>query len=107
MMLGEESSSADYWKKCGDEALANGIKGVVMMVMLSESTNHGLVLTILVGRALGRSWGCYRSISKPSSRKEPCRICASIKICPLPVKTRLTYLGPVLEIAQRSRIQHK
>lgn len=32
MMLGEESSSADYWKKCGDEALANGIKGVVMMV---------------------------------------------------------------------------
>lgn len=32
MMLGEESTSADYWKKCGDEALANGIKGVVMMV---------------------------------------------------------------------------
>lgn len=32
MMLGEESTSADYWKKCGDEALASGIKGVVMMV---------------------------------------------------------------------------
>lgn len=32
MMLGEESQSADYWKKCGDEALANGIKGVVIMV---------------------------------------------------------------------------
>ncbi|KAK7534743.1 Extradiol ring-cleavage dioxygenase, class III enzyme, subunit B [Phyllosticta citribraziliensis] len=31
MMLGEESTSADYWKKCGDEALAHGIKGVVMM----------------------------------------------------------------------------
>ncbi|KAK5169210.1 hypothetical protein LTR04_006150 [Oleoguttula sp. CCFEE 6159] len=31
MMLGEESESADYWKKCGDEALANGVKGVVMM----------------------------------------------------------------------------
>ncbi|EPE04037.1 aromatic ring-opening dioxygenase family protein [Ophiostoma piceae UAMH 11346] len=31
MMLGEESQSADYWKKCGDEALANGIKGVVIM----------------------------------------------------------------------------
>lgn len=59
MMLGEESSSADYWKKCGDEALANGIKGVVMMVMLFESMNRGLVLTVLVGRALGRSWGCY------------------------------------------------
>ncbi|KIW68486.1 hypothetical protein PV04_04428 [Phialophora macrospora] len=31
MMLGEESESAVYWKKCGDEALANGIKGVVIM----------------------------------------------------------------------------
>ncbi|THZ04496.1 LigB subunit of an aromatic-ring-opening dioxygenase LigAB [Aureobasidium pullulans] len=31
MMLGEESTSADYWKKCGDDALAHGIKGVVMM----------------------------------------------------------------------------
>lgn len=31
MMLGEESSSADYWKACGDDALAHGIKGVVMM----------------------------------------------------------------------------
>src|SRR4051812_11423862 len=32
MMLGEESESATYWKKAGDEALANNIKGVVMMV---------------------------------------------------------------------------
>lgn len=32
MMLGEDSESADYWKKCGDEALAQGIKGVVIMV---------------------------------------------------------------------------
>ncbi|KAH9842196.1 LigB subunit of an aromatic-ring-opening dioxygenase LigAB [Teratosphaeria destructans] len=31
MMLGEESSSATYWKQCGDEALAHGIKGVIMM----------------------------------------------------------------------------
>lgn len=31
MMLGEESHSATYWKKCGDEALAHGIKGVIMM----------------------------------------------------------------------------
>ena len=32
MMLGEESESADYWKKCGDEALERNIKGVVIMV---------------------------------------------------------------------------
>ncbi|KAI6367766.1 hypothetical protein MCOR25_004842 [Pyricularia grisea] len=31
MMLGEESESADYWKKAGDDALAKGIKGIVMM----------------------------------------------------------------------------
>jgi hypothetical protein len=33
MMLGEESESADYWRKCGAEALARGIKGVVIMVL--------------------------------------------------------------------------
>jgi aromatic ring-opening dioxygenase catalytic subunit (LigB family) len=44
MMLGEQSQSADYWKKCGDEALKNGIKGVVMMVSCSPSnrTDQGL-----------------------------------------------------------------
>lgn len=31
MMLGEESESGTYWKQCGDAALANGIKGVIMM----------------------------------------------------------------------------
>lgn len=31
-MLGEESDSADYWKACGDSALANGIKHVIIMV---------------------------------------------------------------------------
>ena len=31
MMLGEESDSAAYWKACGDAALANNIKGVIMM----------------------------------------------------------------------------
>ncbi|KAK3897626.1 Extradiol ring-cleavage dioxygenase, class III enzyme, subunit B [Staphylotrichum tortipilum] len=31
MMLGEPSESAEYWKKAGDEALANNIKGVIMM----------------------------------------------------------------------------
>lgn len=31
-MLGEESPSANYWKKCGDEALRHGVKHVIMMV---------------------------------------------------------------------------
>jgi aromatic ring-opening dioxygenase catalytic subunit (LigB family) len=31
MMLGEECPSADHWKTCGDEALANNIKGIITM----------------------------------------------------------------------------
>ncbi|KAK5004272.1 hypothetical protein LTR28_009130, partial [Elasticomyces elasticus] len=37
MMLGGETESADYWKKCGDAALANGVKGVIMMHVHSPS----------------------------------------------------------------------
>ncbi|CAK7207202.1 hypothetical protein SEUCBS139899_010011 [Sporothrix eucalyptigena] len=31
MMLGEPSEAADYWKRAGDEALAAGVKGIIMM----------------------------------------------------------------------------
>ncbi|KIM97332.1 hypothetical protein OIDMADRAFT_130629, partial [Oidiodendron maius Zn] len=31
MMLGEQCESAAYWKKCGDDAIAHGIKGVIIM----------------------------------------------------------------------------
>ncbi|WQF80000.1 Putative extradiol ring-cleavage dioxygenase, class III enzyme, subunit B [Colletotrichum destructivum] len=42
MMLGEESNSATYWKKCGDEALAQGIEHIVMMKMsLTHTFNQG------------------------------------------------------------------
>jgi aromatic ring-opening dioxygenase catalytic subunit (LigB family) len=39
MMLGEESESADFWKKCGDDAIAYGIKGVIMMVFRSPKVH--------------------------------------------------------------------
>ena len=39
MMLGEESESADCWEKSGQEALSNGIKGVVMMVSVAPSAS--------------------------------------------------------------------
>lgn len=38
MMLGEEHSSADYWKRMGDLALANGLEHVVMMVRNTYTT---------------------------------------------------------------------
>ena len=31
MMLGEESDSATYWKACGDAALSNDVRGIVIM----------------------------------------------------------------------------
>ena len=40
MMLGEEHASAKYWEKCGDEALANGIEHVVMMVRRNNSRGN-------------------------------------------------------------------
>lgn len=40
MMLGEQSESAAYWKKCGDEALKNGVKGIIMMVSLLLSVHQ-------------------------------------------------------------------
>lgn len=39
-MLGEESASADYWKACGDRALAHGIKHVVIMVRIRTPAMH-------------------------------------------------------------------
>jgi hypothetical protein len=31
-MLEAETEAGDYWKKCGGEALAHDVKGIVMMV---------------------------------------------------------------------------
>ena len=54
MMLGEETESADYWKKCGDDALANGIERVVMMAHVPTSRSFKPSLTLhraLIGLA--------------------------------------------------------
>lgn len=46
MMLGEKSDSAEYWKKCGDEALAHGIKGVVMMGAHWDALNDAVEVSM-------------------------------------------------------------
>lgn len=46
MMLGEQSTSADYWKKCGDEALAHGVKGVVMMGAHWDATHDRIEVSM-------------------------------------------------------------
>jgi hypothetical protein len=33
-MLEAETEAGDYWRQCGDEALAHNVKGIVMMVSL-------------------------------------------------------------------------
>jgi hypothetical protein len=36
LRLGEESTSAEFWKASGDDALRNDIKGVIMMVSIKQ-----------------------------------------------------------------------
>lgn len=45
MMLGEEHASGDYWKKCGDEALANGIEHIVMMGAHWATSAPGILIS--------------------------------------------------------------
>jgi hypothetical protein len=56
MMLGKESASATYRKKCGDEALANSIEHIVIMVLIPHMpvTLPFLLLKATTGRTLGR-----------------------------------------------------
>lgn len=58
MMLGEESDSADYWKKAGDQALANKIKGVIMMVGIPKIFQFQLTNKIRarIGTLKGTAW---------------------------------------------------
>jgi len=70
MMLGEESESAAYWKKCGDEALANGIKGVVIMVNILSLFAFSLSL-----HYQGAHWDCLNDeiqvATNPNPSKSP------------------------------------
>ncbi|USW59436.1 Putative extradiol ring-cleavage dioxygenase, class III enzyme, subunit B [Septoria linicola] len=62
MMLGEESTSANYWKKAGDDALANGIKGVIMMGAHWDAT--GDQIEVAMNSAPGNSPVAYVHPSK-------------------------------------------
>src|ERR1700761_7797620 len=69
MMLGEESESATYWKKAGDEALANGIKGVIMMVRSTDSNHPQSRIDGDQGSTLGRIEREDRRRHESKSRK--------------------------------------
>lgn len=96
MMLGEESDSATYWKKCGDEALAQGIEHVVMMVsrrliVQSFTPPRGtrLYSRITPGRTLGdkRSWPSSH-LCASQARKITCLLCQPSEIPPLQTQPR-------------------
>ena len=38
-MLEADTEAGTYWKKCGDEALQHGVKGIVIMVSKWELTS--------------------------------------------------------------------
>ena len=54
-MLEADTESAAYWKKCGDEALAHGVKGIVIMVSENASeemkTRSLIFNRVLIGTA--------------------------------------------------------
>ncbi|KAJ5363758.1 LigB subunit of an aromatic-ring-opening dioxygenase LigAB [Penicillium cataractarum] len=52
MILGEKSASADYWRKCGDEALARNIKGILIIVG-ADATLPGCLCHGDAARGLG------------------------------------------------------
>ena len=73
MMLGEESESAAYWEKCGDEALANNIKGVVIMVRILSPFFHPHFPQAYMHQ--GAHWDCLSDkvqvATNPSPSKSP------------------------------------
>ena len=104
MMLGEESQSATYWKKCGDEALANGIEHVVMMVHPLPSPNS-TNLTNNAGSTLGRARRRNRNIRKPETQQISSSLCASLKVRALRPKPRPPNGIPRLRYPQERRLQ--
>ncbi|KAJ5354330.1 hypothetical protein N7541_006894 [Penicillium brevicompactum] len=69
MMLGEESESADYWKKCGDEAIANDVKGIIIMVgvlfeLEAARSNE-------VDRWQGAHWDCMGDTIEMATNPNP------------------------------------
>jgi hypothetical protein len=105
MMLGEECDSASYWKKCGDEALENGIKGVVIMVchFLQTFSHLRLLLSLstaltrfpLPGCALGLPRRQDRSRHKPHPFKIACRLRPPLQIRRLRPQSRPPYRQPL------------
>ena len=80
MMLGEESESADYWKKCGDEALSHNIKGIIIMVGYNLALNIDEISLTLSGSPLGLQRRPDRASHQPQSRQKSSRLCPSRQI---------------------------
>ena len=78
MMLGEECESTTYWKKCGDEALANNIKGVVIMVR-SPASGFPPVCSHKSHFKIGSTLGLSQRQNPSSHQPEPIQIPSSLR----------------------------
>lgn len=68
-MLEAETESGDYWKKCGDEAQAQNVKGIVMMV--GPPPDHPVLRCDITWVALAdvfRRVGCPLGLSRRQDR---------------------------------------
>jgi aromatic ring-opening dioxygenase catalytic subunit (LigB family) len=74
-MLDADTTSAAYWKKCGDDALAHGVKGLVVMVgyfLLSDDFHSNTLLN----SHQGAHWDCagdnkIKVATNPTGAKQP------------------------------------
>lgn len=68
MMLGEDSASARYWEKMGDEAIENGVEHVVIMVSVFAKSD----IRSWGGGGFLLTQGAYRLFpSEPPQQKFP------------------------------------
>jgi aromatic ring-opening dioxygenase catalytic subunit (LigB family) len=114
MMLGEESASATYWKKCGDEALANGVQHVVMMV--SPQTGAPLALShrltvSLQGAHWAASGDAIEVAANPSPAKSPVAYVDPAKYTAYDLKPDLPMADRCVELLQQAgfnaKLNHK
>lgn len=86
MMLGEEHDSGNYWKKCGEEALANGVEHVVVMVSSCRFVMPSLFTPIWASPANPRNQGAHWATSTPNT--------ILISANPNPGKSPVAYVHP-------------
>ena len=109
MMLGEESASASYWKKCGDAALANGIEHVIMMVSNNPPINQALHLTLTLSQ--GAHWATLGDeievAANPTPAKSPVAFVEPSKYVPYKLNPDIPMASRCVDLLKKAGLKAK